>query len=62
MSKQKLKQYRVKVTEVHTDIVYVDAVSRKQALALAPYEANCEFDFLLDCEIMEEIELNEETV
>ena len=57
---EKLKQYRVRVKEMHSDIVYVDATSREQARHLAPHHANCEFECLWDCEILDESEIGAE--
>jgi hypothetical protein len=52
-----MKEYRVKVTEKHSDYVWVKAKSREEALAKAPDEANCEFECLYDCEVVEEEDL-----
>jgi hypothetical protein len=49
-----MKHYRVKVTERHSDIVWVEASSRAEALSMAPAEAECEFECVYDCEILEE--------
>lgn len=49
-----MKKYRVKVTEKHTDYVWVDASSRGEAERLAPEFAECEYEILYDCEIIEE--------
>ena len=47
------KTYRVKVTEKHSDYVWVSAKSEKEALDKAPAESECEFECLYDCEIVE---------
>ena len=52
--------YRVKVTEKHCDYVWVKASSRDEARELAPAEAECEYELLYDCEIVEEIEDNQQ--
>lgn len=52
-----MKQYRIKVTEQHSDIVWVDANSKAEAKELAIAEAECEYECLYDCEILEESEL-----
>jgi len=48
------KKYRVKVTEKHVDYVWVEADSKEEAYNLAPAYAECEFDLLYDCEVVEE--------
>ena len=48
------KQYRVKVTEKHVDYVWVRADSREEACDLASAIAECEYDLLYDCEVVEE--------
>lgn len=48
-----MREYRVKVTEKHSDYVWIKAQSRDEALAKAKREANCEFECLFDCEIIE---------
>lgn len=45
-------QYRVKVTEKHSDYVWVEADSAEEAKRLAPEEAQCEFECLYDCEVV----------
>jgi len=47
------KEYRVKVTEKHSDYVLVKANSEEEAKGLAQSEANCEFECLYDCEIVD---------
>jgi hypothetical protein len=49
-----MKDYRVKVTEKHSDFVWVKANSREEAKELAQIMAECEFESLYDCEIVEE--------
>lgn len=44
-------RYRVKVTEKHSDYVWVDAESEEEAMRLAPKYAHCEFECVYDCEI-----------
>lgn len=48
-----LKDYRVKVTEKHSDYVWVKAESAEQAKELALTIAECEFECVYDCEIVE---------
>ena len=45
--------YCVKVTEKHSDIVWVEADSSEEAKNLAPQEADCQFESLYDCEVLE---------
>lgn len=45
-------QYRVKVTEVHSDYVWVEANSAEEAKDLAPQYAECQFECLYDCEVV----------
>lgn len=44
--------YRVKVTEKHSDYVWVDAESAEEAKRIAPEHAQCEFECLYDCEVV----------
>ena len=52
-----LKEYRVKVTEKHCGYVWIKAKSREEAKDKAPETAECDYESLYDCEIMEENEL-----
>jgi len=54
-----MKEYRVKVTEKHSDYVLVKANSEKEAKDIAPSYAACEFECLYDCEIIESYDLDE---
>ena len=45
-------QYRVKVTEKHSDYVWIEASSEEEAKRLAPEYAQCEFECLYDCEVV----------
>jgi len=45
-------KYRVKVTEKHSDYVWIEAKSAEEAKQLAPIEAQCEFECLYDCEVV----------
>lgn len=45
--------YRVKVTEKHSDVVLVEADSAEEAKNIAPQEADCQFESLYDCEVLE---------
>ena len=49
-----MPRYRVKVTEKHSDYVWVDADTPEEAKALAPQHEECEFESLYDCEIVAE--------
>ena len=49
-------EYRVKVTEKHSDIVTVIADSAEEARDKAVSEADCQFDSVYDCEIISETE------
>lgn len=55
-----MKRYRVKVTELHTDIVWVEADSDEEAKDLAVGESNCTFDCSYDCEILVSLEEDED--
>lgn len=48
-----LKEYKVKVTEKHSDIVWVKAENPSHAKALAQDEASCDFECVYDCEILQ---------
>lgn len=52
------KKYRVKITEKHVDYVWVyvwvEADSREEACNLAPARAECEYELLWACEVVEE--------
>lgn len=45
-------QYRVKVPEVHSDYVWIEAESADEAKELATEHAQCEFECLYDCEVV----------
>ncbi len=47
-----MKTYRVKVTEKHSDYVWVEAESEEEAMNMAPQHAECEFECLYNCEIV----------
>ncbi len=48
------KRYRVKVTEKHSDHVWVTASSREEAENISVDHAECEFESLYDCEVVDE--------
>lgn len=52
-----MKVYRVKVIEMHSDYVWVEAESAEEAKSMAPEIAECEYEALHDCEVVEEREL-----
>ena len=52
-----MKEYRVKVTEKHSDHVWVKANSAEEAKELAPEYSECEFECLYDCEVVAEEDL-----
>ena len=52
------KKYRVKVTEIHSDFVWIDAETEDEAREKAPSVAACEFERLLKCEIVSDDEGN----
>lgn len=54
-----MKEYRVKVTEKHTDYVWVTAANEEEAKDSAISLAECEFESTYDCEIIEEHEVRE---
>ena len=47
------RRYRVKVVEMHTDYVWIEADSREEAEARAHESAECEFEALHECEVIE---------
>jgi len=49
-----MKEYRVKVTEKHSDYVWVKANSKEEAEELAPQHAECEFESLYECLVLSE--------
>lgn len=53
------KKYRVKVTEKHSDYVWVEADSREEAREAAVGESNCEFECVFDSEIVGELDIDE---
>ena len=53
-----MKEYRVKVIEKHSDYVWVTANNREEAMRLAPAYAECLYESLYDCEIVEENEIS----
>lgn len=48
--------YKVKVTYKYSDTIEVKAESPEEALAIAPTDADEEFECLYDCEIISETE------
>ena len=50
-------EYRVKVTEKHSDIVTVIADSAEEARDKAMSEADCHFELTYDCEVVGENEI-----
>ena len=49
-------KYRVKVTEKHSDYVWVDANTQEEAKHKAIELAVCEFECFYDCEIADQTE------
>lgn len=49
-----MKEYRVKVTEKHSDYVWVKADSAEEAKNKSVELAECEYELLYDCEVVEE--------
>jgi len=47
----------VKVTEKHSDYVWVKADSAEEAKKMAVEVAECEYELLYDCEVVEEQEI-----
>jgi hypothetical protein len=56
-----IREYRVKVTEKHSDFVWVKAESEQEALDGALALAECEFECLYDCEVFEVNEIGDES-
>lgn len=54
-----LKEYRVKVTEKHSDYVWITAASPEEAKDRAHELSECEYECLYDCEIVGEQEINQ---
>jgi hypothetical protein len=52
-----MKRYRVKVTEHHSDYVWVNASSEKDAERKAPKFASCEYELLYDSKATGETEV-----
>lgn len=48
-----MKTYKVKVTEMHSDYVQVEAKDEEEAKKLAIDEAVCQFELVYDCEIVD---------
>jgi len=46
------KEYRVKVTEKHSDYVWVFADSEEEAKDKAPEYSECTYETLYDCEVV----------
>ena len=47
-----MKEYKIKVTELHSDVVYITAESADQAIDQAHYEASCEYECLYDTQVI----------
>ncbi len=54
------RQYRVKVTEMHIDYVWIEAESRSQAESQAHEHSQCEYNSLHECLVVEEAPTYEE--
>ena len=54
-----MMEYKVKVTEIHTDFVWVKAESASEAEIKALEDSQCEFDYPLSSEVVEYNELEE---
>lgn len=52
-----MKKYTVKVTEKHSDYIWVTADSAEEAKNKAVELADCEYECLYDCEVVEEQEI-----
>lgn len=48
-----MKKYKVKVIELHTDVVWVYAESKEEAKNEAQAQSDCRFDCVYDCEILD---------
>ncbi len=48
-----MKTYQVKVIETHTATVWVKAGSMEDAKNLAPLAAECEYEALYDCKVLQ---------
>ena len=55
-----MKRYRVKVTEKHVDYVWLTAPTSDIAEDRAHVYAECEYDCLYDCEVVDSEELTDE--
>jgi len=56
-----MKRYKIKVTEAHVDIVWVDAYTREEADILAIRAAECSFWSNQSCEVLDIEEAREAT-
>ena len=54
-----MKRYRVKVTEKHSDFVWVEANSNSEAEALAHEYAECSYELLYDAEVVSEEDIED---
>ena len=54
-----MKDYRVRVAEMHSGYVWVKANSDKEAERLAAIEVECEFESTYDCFIVESEECDQ---
>ena len=52
-----MKEYLVKVTEMHTDKVWVTASNQEEAKDIAISEAQCDYELVYDCVILSEEEI-----
>ena len=55
-----MKEYRIKVIELHSDFVWVTASSEEEAKEEAVKHSQCEYESLYDCEVWTEREINQE--
>ncbi len=47
-----MKEYRIKVIEKHSDIVWIEAESEEEALKLAHAESQCEYECYHDAYVI----------
>ena len=54
-----MKRYRIKVTEIHSDYVWIDAESRDEAMQKSHGVSDCMYESWQDAEIIEEYEIDD---
>ena len=53
-----MKEFRVKVTEKHSDYVWIKAENEEEAIREAVIQSCCEYECLYDCQVVAEEDID----